>query len=151
MFRIRIVLAMALVLLLTACSSVPYAQRLSASQAAYAAAAGEPVRSFRFFTLYSWEPLGDRQLAVYTRPNEAWLLDLGGGCPELGFANSIGLTSNLNQVMVGFDKVLTGRGNFPCTISQIRPVDVKSLKAEQLKQREIRNEPREADKPATAQ
>jgi hypothetical protein len=131
-----------------ACSSVPYAQRMSERQAAYAAAAGAPVRSFRFFSLYSWEPLGDTELAVYTQPNKAWLLDLG-GCQELRFVNSIGLTSNLNQVMVGFDKVLTGRHNFPCTITQIRPVDVKSLKLAQ-QQRQIESAAREGQPPAAA-
>ncbi len=141
---VRSILVAALLLLLTACSSVPYAQRVSESQAAYAAAAGEPVRSFRFFTLYSWEPVGDRQVAIYTRPTEAWLLDLGGGCPDLAIGNSLGLTSNLNQVMVGFDKVIAGRNSFPCTISQIRPIDVSKLKAVRQQQREIRSEPREA-------
>ncbi len=151
MSTIRVLLATALLVLLCACASAPYAQRISERQAAYAAAAGAPVRNFRFFTLYSWEPLGDSQVAIYTRPNDAWLLDLGGGCPDISFVNTIGLTSNLNQVMVGFDKVLTGRNNFPCTISQIRPVDVKSLKATQLQQRQIKSEPRSADKPAAAQ
>jgi len=137
-------------LLCAGCSSVPYAQRMSERQAAYAAAAGAPVRSFHFFSLYSWEPLSDTELAVYTQPNKAWLLDLG-GCQELLFVNSIGLTSNLNQVMVGFDKVLTGRRNFPCTVTQIRPVDVKSLKLAQQKQRQIESAARSADQPAAAQ
>lgn len=136
-------------LLCAGCSSVPYAQRMNERQAQYAAAAGAPVRSFTYFSLYSWEPLSDTQLAVYTRPNQAWLLDLG-GCQDLGFANAIGITSNINQVMVGFDKVLTGRGNFPCTITQIRPVDVKSLRLEQQKQRQIKAEARAAGKPAGA-
>jgi len=151
MSMIRILLVTMLAAMLAACASAPYAQRTSERQAAYAAAAGAPVRHFRFFSLYSWEPLSDSQLAVYTKPNEAWLLDLGGDCQDLVFVNSIGLTSNLNQVMVGFDRVLTGRGNFPCTISQIRPVDVKSLKAVQQQQRLIKSEPRGADKPAAAQ
>ncbi|WP_108470604.1 DUF6491 family protein [Rhodanobacter thiooxydans] len=137
-------------LLCVGCSSVPYAQRMSERQAVYAAAAGAPVRSFRFFSLYSWEPLGDTELAVYTQPNKAWLLDLG-GCQELRFVNSIGLTSNLDQVMVGFDKVLTGRHNFPCTITQIRPIDVKSLKLAQQQQRQIESAARNAGKPAAAQ
>ncbi len=151
MSMIRILWVTMLAAMLAACASAPHAQRTSERQAAYAAAAGAPVRHFRFFSLYSWEPLSDSQLAVYTRPNEAWLLDLGGDCQDLAFVNSIGLTSNLNQVMVGFDRVLTGRGNFPCTISQIRPVDVKSLKAVQQQQRLIKSEPRGADKPAAAQ
>ena len=151
MSMIRVLWATTLAALLAACASAPYAQRISERQAAYAAAAGAPVRQFRFFTLYSWEPLSDSQLAVYTRPNEAWLLDLGGGCPDLTFVNSIGLTSSVNQVMVGFDKVLTGRRSFPCIISQIRPVDVKSLKAVQQQQRLIKSAPRGTDKEATAQ
>jgi hypothetical protein len=141
--------ALLLGLLCAGCSSVPHAQRMNERQAQYAAAAGAPVRSFTYFSLYSWEPLSDTQLAVYTRPNQAWLLDLG-GCQDLGFANAIGITSNINQVMVGFDKVLTGRGNFPCTISQIRPIDVKSLRLEQQKQRQIKAEARAAVKPAGA-
>jgi uncharacterized lipoprotein YajG len=147
MATIRTLLASALLMLLGACASAPYAQRTSERQAAYAAAAGAPVRNFRFFSLYSWEPLSDRQVAIYTRPNQAWLLDLGGACPDISFVNTIGLTSNLNQVMVGFDRVLTGRNDFPCTISQIRPVDGKSLKATQLQQRRIRSASRSADKP----
>ncbi|KRE85655.1 hypothetical protein ASG75_08780 [Rhodanobacter sp. Soil772] len=142
--------ALMLGLLCAGCSSVPYAQRASERQAAYAAAAGAPVRSFNFFNLYSWEPLSDTELAVYTQPNKAWLLDLG-GCQELLFVNSIGLTSNINQVMVGFDKVLTGRHNFPCTVTRIRPIDVKSLKLAQQKQRQIERAARNADKPAAAQ
>lgn len=151
MSMIRVLWATTLAALLAACASAPYAQRISERQAAYAAAAGAPVRQFRFFTLYSWEPLSDSQLAVYTRPNEAWLLDLSGGCPDLAFVNSIGFTSSVNQVMVGFDKVLTGRRSFPCIISQIRPVDVKSLKAVQQQQRLIKSAPRGTDKEATAQ
>jgi len=151
MSMIRVLLATTLATMLAACASAPYAQRTSERQAAYAAAAGAPVRHFRFFSLYSWEPLSDNQLAVYTKPNEAWLLDLGGDCQDLAFVNSIGITSNLNQVMVGFDRVLTGRRNFPCTISQIRPVDVKSLKAVQQQQRLIKSEPRSTDKEAAAQ
>lgn len=135
-----------LLALLAGCSSVPYAQRASQRQAAYAAAAGAPVRSFRFFSLYSWEPLGRDQLAVYTRPNEAWLLDVG-GCTDLEFTNAIGLTSNLHEVSVRFDKVLTGRRDFPCTIERIRPVDVAKLKTVQHEQRRIEAAARPAAKP----
>jgi hypothetical protein len=135
-----------LAVVLAGCSDMPIAQREAQRQAAYAAAAGAPVRSFRFFNLYSWEPLGNGQLAVYTKPNEAWLLNLGGGCPNLDFANAIGLTSNLNQVSVGFDKVIAGRDIYPCTITDIRPVDVSRLKLEQEAQRKINAEQREASR-----
>jgi hypothetical protein len=144
----RSVLVTALALLLAACASAPYAQRTSERQSAYANAAGAPVRQFHFFSLYSWEPLGNHELAVYTRPNEAWLLDVDDGCYGLEYAQAIGLTSSLGQVMVRFDRVLTGYRNFPCTIVQIRPVDVKKLKAVQQQQRQIRSEQRSVDKDA---
>lgn len=64
---------------------------------------------------------------------------------NLSITPSIGLTSNLHQVSVGFDKVLTGRRDFPCTITQIRPLDVKQIKAAQQARRKIEAEPRAAD------
>lgn len=134
--RNRLWIAAAMALALGACSTVPYARRLADRQAAYAAAAGEPVRSFRFFNLYSWEPLGDRQLAVYTRPGQAWLLDVS-PCLNLPYANAIGLTSAVNEVSVNFDRVLTGRDYAPCVISRIRPLDVARLKLAQQAQRRI--------------
>lgn len=139
----RSMLPATLLLMLAGCASTPYAQPRADRLAAYEAAAGAPVPSFRFAaSLYSWEPLSDDQLVIFTRPTQAWLLDLA-ACQNLNFTNSIGLTSNLNQVSVNFDKVLTQRSHFPCTISQIRPVDLKAMKAATEK-REIRSEPRPA-------
>jgi hypothetical protein len=136
---------------LAACSDVPVAQRDSQRQAAYDAAAGAPVDHFNFFDLYSWEPLGVNQVAVYTRPNQAWLLSLYGPCPNLPFATFIGLTSSLHQVSINFDRVLTGRGEVPCTIAKIQPVDLTKLKDIQTQQRQIHAEERAAAAaPATA-
>ncbi|HEV2540965.1 MAG TPA: DUF6491 family protein [Frateuria sp.] len=139
----RVMFAGTAAMVLAACSSVPYAQREAQRTAAYEAAAGAPVSSFHFFTpLWSWEPLGTDEVAIYTRPREAWLLDVP-GCNQLPFATGIGLTSNMNQVSVNFDKVLTGHGQFPCTITRIRPIDVARLKALQQEQRQIQAQPRE--------
>src|SRR5574337_134915 len=115
MFRPGLSLILALVGLLVGCSSVPYAQRQQQRQAAYLAAAGAPVTSFHFFTLWSWEPLSDSELVVYTRPSQAWLLDLDGHCENLEFTHAIGLTSSTGEVWTRFDKVLTGRHYLPCT------------------------------------
>lgn len=148
MSPMRLSIALVSASLLAACSSVPYAQRQQQRMAAYEAAAGAPVRSFRFFPpMWSWEPLSDTRLVVYTRPTRAWLLDLDGACQNLEFANAIGLSSNLDQVSVGFDRVYTGRRYIPCTIMKIRPVDVSRLKIEQAKQREVDTEPRPAATP----
>src|SRR6185312_2819936 len=143
MSYIRLILAAAAVLLAAAaCSTVPYAQRQAQLVADYTAAAGAPVSNFRFLSLYSWVPLSTTELAVYTRPNEAWLLDVDGGCPALTYVPSIGITSYLRQVSINFDKVLTGRNGYPCTITRIRPLDVSRVKAAQKMRREIHTQPR---------
>ena len=140
--------AAAIAAALAACSSVPYAQRQQQRQAAYAEAAGAPVTRFHFFSLWSWEPLSDSELVVYTRPNQAWLLDLDGACQNLEFTQAIGLTSSVGDVSARFDKVLTGRRYIPCTIMRIRPVNVKQLRIAQEAQRKINAEPRQ--QPAAA-
>lgn len=133
---------------LGACSSVPYAQRQQQRETAYTAAAGAPVNSFHFFTLWSWEPLSDSAVVIYTRPNQAWLLDLDGTCQNLQFTHAIGLTSSTGEVSTRFDKVLTGRDYMPCTIMQIRPIDLKQLRIAQEAQRKIDAAPRAPSAPA---
>ena len=129
---LRITLMLATVLLLAACAANRAAttQREQAKLVAVHAAAGEPVNSFNFVTdtLYSWEPLSESELLVYTRPNQAWLLNVG-ACTELPYAIAIGLTSRLNQVSLLDRVVLYGNGaNYPCSIRKIQPVNVKQLK-----------------------
>lgn len=148
MFKSARLISMVLIGLLAACSSVPYAQRQQQRQAAYTAAAGAPVTSFHFFNLWSWEPLSDSELVVYTRPNRAWLLDLDGYCQNLAFTQAIGLTSSSSQVSVRFDKILVGHRYIPCTIMQIRPVDMKRLHIEQEAQRKVDAQPRVPAAPA---
>lgn len=134
--------------MLTACSSVPTAQRYSKRAAAYAEAAGEPVRSFRYTQLYSWEPLGESQLALYTRPTEAWLIDTTGPCRDLSYATSIILTSNMSNVQTNLDKIIPGSPTgipMPCYIGQIRPVDVAKLKAVEHEQRKVAGKERTDD------
>ncbi len=135
-----------LAVVLAACSTVSTRDQ-STRYAAYQAAAGAPVNHFQFVNFYSWEPLGEQALAVYTRPRQAWLLDLAGPCRELPFANSVGLSSNANQVWTRFDKVYTGRDYFPCTIARIRPVDVTQLKRAEQQQRQVQVRPRAAPQP----
>jgi hypothetical protein len=134
---------------LAACASVPYPQRLQQRQQAYDAAAGAPVRSLKLVlnSIYSWEPLSDTQLVVYTLPTKAYLLDVW-PCNNLTFTNGIGLTSFANQVQVGFDKVFTGRGYVPCMIKQIRPVDLAQFKLERENQRHVDSLRRDNANPA---
>jgi hypothetical protein len=148
MSTIRVWMAMAVGALLVGCASVPYAQRLQQRQQAYTAAAGTPVRSFRLVlgaSIYSWEPLSDTQLVIYTLPTRAYLIDVW-PCNNLTFTNTIGLTSFADQVQTGFDKVLTGGGYVPCMIKQIRPVDLSQFKLEKESQRHVDNMQRDTGK-----
>ncbi|MDQ1093835.1 hypothetical protein QE400_003248 [Xanthomonas sacchari] len=54
--------------------------------ALYRAHAGAPVRDFQYFNqLNGWTALGDSALAVWTRPNQAYLLEFAGPLPGPGF------------------------------------------------------------------
>lgn len=140
-------------LLLAGCAgmSVPPQQRVEQ----FESAAGKPVSDFRFSnTLYSWEPLSETAVVVYTRPTRAYLLDLA-PCPGLMSTYAIGLTSRTGRVVSGMDRIITGRGYspMPCLISRIRPIDLKALKAaeQQVQKREVDAVPRSASSaPASA-
>ena len=111
--------------------------------------AGEPVSSFNFFgRVNGWTPLGDSALAVWTRPGEAFLLELTGRCPDLDFAQAISLTSTQNRVHARFDKVIPLSSNphrIPCHIAAIRPLDTRALRTAE---RELRDGEVVADQPS---
>lgn len=132
-----------LALALSACAT-----RMSDDEklALYRAHARPPVGSFHYFgRIDGWTPLGDSALAIWTRPNEAYLLEVDEPCPDLAFAFAIGLTSQMGTVYSRFDKVIprTGAGGIqpiPCHIRQIRPLDVKAIKTAEKDIRRQREE-----------
>jgi hypothetical protein len=124
-------IAVLLMVLLGACASTPGMDD-SARLANYRAHAGNPVSAFRFFgQLNSWESLDGSNIAVWTHPHEAWLLELSGPCQGIEYATRIGLTSQGGRVYSGFDNVLVDDHaaiDFPCRIHAIRPLDVRAIK-----------------------
>ena len=113
-----------------ACASAP--APAPARLALYRAHAGPPVRSFSYLGRFDrWESLGDTAVAVWTRPREGWLLELGTPCLNLDFAVAIGLTSHTGQVSARIDDVLVEQPgqNIPCRIEEIRPLDADALRA----------------------
>ncbi len=112
--------------------------------ALYQSHAGAPVKDFRYFSSISWTPLGDEALAVWTKPNEAYLLNLTGRCVDLDYAPAISLSNMMGRVSARFDNVyvLGGGGTssfrMPCRIETIRPLDVKALKVAQKEMREAK-------------
>ena len=118
--------------LLGACAT-DRAQRDADELALYQAHAGAPVKKFRYHgSLNGWTPLGDSAIAVWTRPSEAWLLDLTGPCPDIESTPAIEVTNTFGEVSVPFDKVIVRNRSvidMPCHIKQIRPLDVKAIRA----------------------
>lgn len=112
------------------CATTPNAPNVRDMQrlADVSAVAGQPVSSFRFFNLSSYEPIGDSDLLVFTNPRDAWLLHLDGHCRDLDFGPFLGLTSTFNRVSARFDKVIVRGNPIGCQIREIRPVDTAVLK-----------------------
>jgi len=130
--------AVAALVSLSACASsgMGEAEKL----AMYEAAAGEPVKSFRYFGRISgWTPLDDRTIAVWTRGQEAWLLSLDGSCRDVEWAPVISLTHQGSSVYAGFDKVVAHTGGspgFPCRITTIQPLDTAMIRSAERTARE---------------
>ncbi|SEK81299.1 hypothetical protein SAMN05428989_0851 [Pseudoxanthomonas sp. GM95] len=122
------------------------AQRL----ALYREHAGEPQRDFSYARqLTGWTALGDDGLAVWTKPNEAYLLEFGGGgCRDLDAASTILITNLLGQVSAGLDRVQVlnrpSGFNVACRIQTIRKLDTKALRASEKALREARVAERDA-------
>lgn len=95
--------------------------------------AGESMSSMPFFRSYDFEPLGDDALLLWESPGRAYLLNVEDFCPDLPSARAIAINSKGSTVSARFDSItVSGRGqsaNNRCRILEIRPVDVKAMKA----------------------
>lgn len=123
--RLATALVVLVATLLGACSSAPYRERLQTRLAQYERYAGEPIDKFHFWRLESWEVLGSDKLVLRTTLRDAYLVTVEKSCPELEWADNIGVTSTLNQVSVRFDSVMV-RG-WKCRIGEIRPVRYRDM------------------------
>lgn len=142
MKTIRVLLAAAMAMLMVSGCVSDTARTRSEKLALYRANAKPPVDSFLYFGhLNSWTPLGDEALAIWTSPSEAYLLEIGGPCPDLDIAQAISLSQQSGRVHARFDKVTpqvpgSGPRSMPCYIREIRPLDVKALKAAEREKRQ---------------
>ncbi|MBX3690231.1 DUF6491 family protein [Dokdonella sp.] len=88
-----------------------------------------PVDQFRYWSFDQWQPLGPRHVAVWTGLNTAYLLTVEDGCPNLEWANDIGVSSQgAHVVSKKFDYVTFDRQR--CQITQIQPIDIARMKAD---------------------
>lgn len=121
--------AIAITLMLGACASVPDHQNQELQF--YRAHAGAKVDSFNYLGhMDSWKALGSSTIALWTRPNEAWLIDLVGICNNLEYTPAIGIPRNVGQVRTGSQVLVhdpSGIEN-PCYIQSIRPLDANAIR-----------------------
>ena len=145
----RLMLGLIAGLVLAGCASTPN-QSDAEKLALYQSHAGEPVSGFQYFgSINGWTPLGDNALVVWTRPSQAYLLELFGPCMDLDYAMAISLSNQMSRVSARFDNVYVHGGGsstmrMPCRIETIRPLDVKALRQTQKELREAKVVEREA-------
>ncbi|MFC6838987.1 DUF6491 family protein [Xanthomonas theicola] len=141
MNRLLLLSSLGLAALLAGCATTRLGddERLSL----YRAHAAAPVRDFQYLNrLSGWTALGDSALAVWTRPNQAYLLELSGRCADLDFAPTIAITHFSDRVSARFDDVIVVGGptaiRLPCRIQSIRPLDVKALRTSEKELRQAK-------------
>ena len=98
--------------------------------AVYEAHAGEPVKQIRNHDAMGWDRIDGEHILLSMRPKETWLLKLSGPCLDWGSGSPfLKLSSQTGWVMAKFDRVLVQGSPVSCRIEEIRPVDVKAVRA----------------------
>ncbi len=137
--RKHVLLSVVATLTLAACaSSLPRVSEESATER-YQNDAGQPVDRFTAFNITGWTALSRDKLVIWTGVNEAWLLTVWTNCQDLQFAERIRL-KRTGASVTRSDMVLVGRDQ--CPISEIRPIDVRQMKADRAAEREQGAAPR---------
>lgn len=102
--------------------------------ALYRQHAGEPISSFRSTSrTLSWRALSDDALVVWTRSNQANLLEFNPRCVGLRSARTITISNRGGLVSARFDYVrITAPVSGPqsrvaCRISTIRPLNLQAI------------------------
>ena len=93
-----------------------------------------PVDHFTFFRMEDWEVLSREQVLLRTTLRDAYLVKVEPFCPDLEWANAIGVTSSVNTVHRGMDSLVV-RG-LKCRILEIRPLRYRDWLRDQREARE---------------
>ncbi|MDE2406857.1 MAG: hypothetical protein KGL91_03225 [Xanthomonadaceae bacterium] len=113
---------------LSACAST----RISDSDklALYQRHAGAPVKQVRYYDPMGWDRVDDQHLVLQMRPRESWLLTLAGPCLGWGMSSPfVGVSSFNGMTLSTFDKILVPGVPGGCMIREIRPLDMKAIRA----------------------
>ena len=123
--------------LLSACATtgLPEATRLALVEAH----AGEPVKQIRYTAPMGWSRVDAQHVLLDMRPRETWLLTLTGQCLDWGSgAPGLIVKSQTGFLLGKFDSVQTVGSNVTCRIDEIRPVDMKAVRAAE---KQLRDQP----------
>ena len=123
------------VLSLAACAThgPSEADRLSMIQAH----SGAPVQKIRYFHAMGWDRVDDDHVLLAMRPSETWLMKVSGPCLDWGSGSPMmTVSSTAGFVQTKFDRINTAGSPVSCRIEEIRPVDVKALRAAEASQRD---------------
>jgi hypothetical protein len=124
-----LVTALALTVLAACAEVVKHREAVEArDREQYLRYAGTPIERYTSLVPnYSrWSLIGEGQIVAWTDYEHAYLLKVQLPCPELEFADSLGVTSSAHTVTSGFDSVVLPHQQ--CRILEIRPVDYPKLK-----------------------
>jgi outer membrane murein-binding lipoprotein Lpp len=121
------------VALLAGCASGPPRVQHEEKLDRYLSYAGEPVDRANSFRLDSWELVDRDKIVLWTGVNEAYLVTVYDTCRDLEYTNHIRVVSSMGSSISKFDKVKVGRDT--CPIREIRPIDVKRMKADMAAER----------------
>ncbi|MCS6947203.1 MAG: DUF6491 family protein [Steroidobacteraceae bacterium] len=140
MKTLRLIPIFALALLTSACASTIGQMRGESPSERYRQYAGEPIERFTAFDITGWTPVSRNELVVWTGVNDAYLVKVWDTCRDLQFAERIGVTRTANSVSK-FESVRVGRDR--CPINEIRPIDVKQMKADRAAATAVGSGPRD--------
>ena len=127
---LRTICTVVLLLGLSGCtSSLSYLERQDGELARFEKHAGEPIERIRAFQgVDQWQALSPLKLVIWTGVSRAYLLTMRAPCSGLEFQKAIAITSTNNIIDVQFDSVRFEQQ--VCHLSEIRPVDHKTLQQE---------------------
>ncbi len=129
--KLKIWTFMCLATLASACTSTRTVARAPDAESAadrYHKYALAPVESFTAFSFDSWTSLSRNEVVIWPHFDEAYLVKVWDNCLDLPFAQHIGI-SRTGFSVTKFDKLVVGHDR--CPISEIRPIDIKKMKADQ--------------------
>ena len=98
----------------------------------YAAyATGDQLQEIKFFQLYNWHRSTDKQVVLWTKPSEAYLIDLVHTCDALRGGNVVvevgGVAGVPGRLRTNDDLFV---GQMKCRVAGIRALDLQAMKAD---------------------